>query len=133
MNEIRVKKAKVGDRILVIEGPGTGCVSIPIDEIDTLIQDLKDVSEIQTPDRQESSTERGIKDSPIALVYDDTDDQLVAKVYTVEGLAQFETEWWARIEMQIDVDNDDGEEFMFDGHTAIKGPSFFNEGENDYE
>lgn len=35
---------------------------------------------------------------PLARIYDDTDDALVAEVYTVEARDVLAREWWARVE-----------------------------------
>lgn len=37
-------------------------------------------------------------EEPIALAYDDTDDELVAKVYTIEAMAELKDAWWIRVE-----------------------------------
>lgn len=35
---------------------------------------------------------------PIALAYDDTDGELIAKLYTREAMAECEDSWWIRVE-----------------------------------
>jgi len=42
--------------------------------------------------------------APIALAYDDTDDELVARVYTVEALAELRDAWFIRVEPTEDLE-----------------------------
>jgi len=43
-------------------------------------------------------TDRFEDEEPIALAYDDTDGELIAKIYTREAWAELEDAWWIRVE-----------------------------------